>query len=242
MKGVLLAGGTGSRLLPITTVINKHLLPVFKKPMILYPLETLIKAGIKEILIITNPQDLASFHKILGFGEGYSIKISYEVQKSPLGIADGIGLAEEFCQDEKFVCILGDNIFYKNLAPTIKKFKKQKKGAKIFLRKVKDPKPYGIAHFEGKTLIEIVEKPVSPRSDLAVVGIYLYDSHVFSIIKSIKPSNRNELEISSVNNFYVQQGEMTYEILKGPWIDAAESFENMFLASKLVRKKMQGGR
>lgn len=236
MKGVILAGGTGSRLWPITKAINKHLLPVYNHPMVYYPLKTLIDGGLKDILIVTNPQDVPSFEEIFGNGSEFKINIQYIVQNKPTGIADAVSLAEQFAQDQ-IVCILGDNILMNlNLKKAINEFKKQK-GAKVFLKKVKDPRPYGIAKIANGQIKNIIEKPKKTNSNLAVIGLYMYDQQIFEIIKTkVAPSHRNEMEITSVNNYYIKSGQMSYEIIKNPWIDAGESFESLFKANEMARK------
>ncbi|MDM5225435.1 sugar phosphate nucleotidyltransferase [Cytobacillus sp. NJ13] len=223
MKGVILAGGTGSRLRPFTQIINKHLLPVGPYPMIYWPIFKLRDAGIYEIIIITNKNDLNSFLKILGDGKELDIKLSYEIQKNKGGgIADSLMCAKDFIENEKFITILGDNIFEESLTPYIQAFQKQDKGARVLLKEVKDLSRYGVPHLDDnmKRIKSIIEKPANPPSSFCVTGIYMYDKKVFQLIDAINPSNRNELEITDVNNLYAKKNELQYDILKGWWIDA----------------------
>ena len=237
MKGVILAGGSGTRLLPCTRVTNKHLLPVYKKPMIYYPLETLVKAKIKEILIVTGGNSPGDFLKLLGNGKEFGLKeIHYTYQEGAGGIAQALSLAEDFSDQEKIVVILGDNIFEDDITPYLKDFEKQKWGAKLFLKRVANPSRFGVAEIKRGKLIRIEEKPKRPKSNLAVTGLYMYDSQVFDIIKTLKPSARGELEITDVNNYYIKQKTATYEILKGYWTDAG-TFETLLQASNLIAKK-----
>lgn len=234
MKGVLLAGGTGSRLYPLTRVTNKHLLPVYNKPMIYYPLETLRKAGINNILLVSGKGHAGDFLELLGDGKELSVHLSYAVQEEPGGIAQALGLAEDFADNEKVVVMLGDNIVQDDITPAVSDFKKQRKGAKIFLKAVDNPQSFGVAEVKGSKIISIVEKPKKPKSNLAVVGIYIYDSDVFKMIKTLKPSARGELEVTDLNNHYIKEGTMTFEILKGWWGDGGESFDSLLKASNLA--------
>jgi len=232
MKGVILAGGTGSRLMPLTKVTNKHLLPVYNKPMIYYPLQILIDAGVKEILVVSGPGHAGHFVNLLGSGKEFGIRISYEIQDEAGGIAQALGLAEDFVDNESVCVILGDNIFEDKI--DINDFKE---GARIYLKEVKDPKRFGVAEINEKNeVLTIEEKPAKPKSNLAVTGIYIYDSKVFDIIKTLKPSARGELEITDVNNQYIKQGKMESKILKGFWTDAG-TFESLYKANTLIRKK-----
>lgn len=236
MKGVILAGGLGTRMLPCTKVTNKHLLPVYNKPMIYYPLQTLVKAGIKEILIVTGGNNPGDFLKLLGNGKEFGLKeIHYTYQEGAGGIAAALGLAEDFADRGKIVVILGDNIFEDNFISAVQDFEKQQWGAKLFLKEVPDPQRFGVAEIKGKKLIGIEEKPKKPKSKYAVTGLYMYDSQVWDIIKTLKPSQRGELEITEVNNFYIRQGTATFEILKGFWSDAG-TFESFLRASILVAR------
>ncbi len=235
MKGIILAGGTGSRLHPLTKVTNKHLLPVYNKPMIYYPLFTMKEAGIDSILIVSGKGHAGDFLELLGSGAELGMRLSYEVQEEAGGIAQALSLAEEFANNEKVVVILGDNIFEDDLSAAVRDFKLQPRGAKVFLKKVKTPESYGVAEVLNGKVLNIEEKPVSPKSDLAVTGCYMYDPQVFDIIKGLSPSDRNELEITDVNNFYIEQGTLTHSVLEGFWGDGGESFDSLLEASFLVR-------
>ncbi|MFA6587638.1 MAG: sugar phosphate nucleotidyltransferase [Patescibacteria group bacterium] len=231
MKGVILAGGTGSRLFPLTKVTNKHLLPVYNKPMIFYPLQTLKDAGVKDIMIISGKGHAGGFLELLGDGHDFGVRLSYGVQEQPGGIAQALGLAEDFADNQKIVVILGDNILEDNIAKATSDFENQEKGGKIFLKEVENPKSFGVAEVQGDKIIGIVEKPAEPKSNLAVIGVYMYDADVFQVIKTLKPSARGELEVTDLNNYYVGEGTMTYEILKGSWGDGGESFDSLLKAS-----------
>jgi glucose-1-phosphate thymidylyltransferase len=234
MKGVVLAGGTGSRLFPITRVTNKHLLPVYDKPMVYYPVQTLVNAGIKEILLVTGGKNAGDFLRLLGNGKDFGLKhLNYTYQEGEGGIAEALGLAEHFADGEKICVILGDNIIENNICDAVRNFKKQEQGAKILLKEVRDAERFGVAEIRGDKVIGIEEKPGSPRSNYAVVGIYLYDATVFQKIRRLKPSGRGELEITDVNNFYIHEGTLTYEVLDGWWTDAG-TFESLLRASNLV--------
>lgn len=236
MRGVILAGGTGSRLYPLTKVTNKHLLPVYNKPMIYYPLYTLKRAGITEILIISGPEDAGHFLKLLGSGSALGLKLMYEVQEEPGGIAQALGLAESFAQNEKVVVVLGDNIIQQDISDSVKEFELQNSGAKIFLTEVPNPKSYGIANLVDGKVTEIVEKPQNPISNLAVIGLYFYDKDVFEVVRGLKPSGRNELEITDVNNHYLSKGILSYHKLEGFWGDCGESFDSLMHAALLVQE------
>jgi glucose-1-phosphate thymidylyltransferase len=235
MKGIILAGGTGSRLMPLTKVTNKHLLPVYDKPMIYYPLMTLINAGLKEIMIVSGKGHTGHFVELLGSGREFGVKLTYEVQEEAGGIAQALSLAEKFSDYEKIAVILGDNIYEHDMKQAVGDFKQQEKGAKIFLKAVDDPQRFGVAEISGDKIVGIEEKPQQPKSNYAVTGFYLYDSQVWEIIKDLKPSGRGELEITDVNNFYVNQGTMTYETLTGWWSDAG-TIPTLLRASNLVAK------
>jgi len=238
MKGVIIAGGSGTRLSPVTRVVNKSLLPVYDKPLIYYPILSLKKAGIKNILIISGREHAGQYVDLMGSGRELEVRLSYEVQEEPGGIAQALGLAEDFADNEKIVAILGDNVIEDSLRSAVLRFKKQKKGAKIFLKAVEDPERFGIAEIKNDKIIRIVEKPKKPKSNLAVVGIYMYDKRVWNVIKGLKPSARGELEITDVNSFYVRQGTMTHETLKGEWIDAG-TFDSLLKASNLMATKLE---
>jgi glucose-1-phosphate thymidylyltransferase len=236
MKGVILAGGLGTRLYPLTKVTNKHLLPVYDKPMIYYPIRTLINAGIHDILLVTGGNHAGEFLKLLGNGRDFGLKhVNYTYQEGEGGIAEALGLARYFCGEEKVVVVLGDNVIEKNIVQAVRDFEKQKSGAKILLKEVPDPERFGVAVIENGRLVRILEKPKEPVSKFAVVGIYFYDSRVFEIIETLKPSDRGELEITDVNNAYLERGELTYGILEGWWTDAG-TFESLLRANNLVAK------
>lgn len=230
-----MAGGTGSRLYPLTKVTNKHLLPIYDKPMIFYPLFSLKEAGIRDVLIVSGKDHAGSFLKLLGSGRDFGMNFSFELQEAAGGIAQALSLSRKFVGHDKIVVVLGDNIIEDNLAKYVKSFEKQKYGAKIFLKKVKNPKAYGVCEIKGKKVVNIEEKPKNPKSNLAVIGLYMYDSSVFDIIKTQNPSKRGELEITDVNNAYLKNGQLSYEVLKGFWGDCGESFDTLLNASHLVK-------
>lgn len=234
MKGVILAGGTGSRLLPLTKVTNKHLLPIYNKPMIYYPLETLIQAGITEILIVSGPGHAGHFLNLLGSGKEFGVRIRYEIQDEAGGIAQALGLAERFADDEPVAVILGDNIFEDNFKPAVANFQE---GAMIFLKEVPDPQRFGVAELHGNKVMGIEEKPKHPKSSYCVTGLYVYDQKVFSVIKTLQPSARGELEITDVNNWYIHHSTMIAHLVSGFWSDAG-TFESLFRASGLVKEKI----
>jgi glucose-1-phosphate thymidylyltransferase len=235
VKGVILAGGTGSRLFPLTKITNKHLLPVYNKPMIYYPIETLVNAGIRDILIVTGGNHAGEFLPLLGNGSEFGLKhLNYTYQARAGGIAEALGLAEHFVDHDKVIVMLGDNVIEGNICAAVRDFEKQEKGAKILLKEVDNPREYGVAELEGDRIVRIEEKPAEPKSNLAVIGIYMYDSEVFDIIKTLKPSRRGELEITDVNNAYIERGTMTYDILQGWWGDSGESIDALLRVSNLV--------
>jgi glucose-1-phosphate thymidylyltransferase len=236
MKGVILAGGLGSRLLPLTKITNKHLLPVYNKPMIFYPIRALINAGIRDILLVTGGNNAGDFLRLLGNGRDFDLKhMDYTYQDGEGGIADALKLAEYFAAGEKICVILGDNIIEKNFLNAVEDFKKQEKGAKILLKEVPDPERFGVPVFDGDKVLRIEEKPENPKSGYAVTGIYMFDNSVFDIAKKLKPSARGELEITDVNNVFIDRGDMTWDILEGWWTDAG-TFESLHRAGKLVAK------
>lgn len=241
LKGVILAGGLGRRLNPLTKITNKHLLPVYCKPMIYYPIQTLVDAGIKEILIVTGGMHAGEFLRLLGDGREFGLRhINYTYQEGEGGIADALKLAEYFAEDSKIVVILGDNIIEKGIKEIVNEFRRQERGARIVVKKVEDPERFGVVAFKGEKIVSIEEKPKRPKSDYAVTGIYMYDHQVFDIIKSLKPSGRGELEITDVNNAYIKKGELAYSELNGWWTDAG-TFESLLRANNLVatrEKKM----
>ncbi|HND54807.1 MAG TPA: sugar phosphate nucleotidyltransferase [Pirellulaceae bacterium] len=235
MKGVILAGGLGSRLSPLTKVTNKHLLPVYDKPMVFYPIQCLVNAGVKDILLVTGGNNAGDFLRLLGNGSEFGLKhLNYTYQHGEGGIADALKLAEHFADGEKIIVVLGDNIIEKNIAHAVSAFEKQKSGAKILLKEVHDPERFGVASLAGDKVVKIVEKPKQPESNLAVIGIYMYDARVFEIARTLKPSARGELEITDVNNAYIANGELTWDKLDGWWTDAG-TFESLYHASELVR-------
>ncbi len=237
MKGVVLAGGLGTRLFPLTKVTNKHLLPIYNKPMIYYPIETLVRAGIEEILIVTGGNNAGDFLRLLGNGKEFGLKhLHYTYQEGEGGIAEALGLAEHFADENPILVILGDNIIEANIKESVQSFKKQGKGAKILLKEVDDPERFGVAEIQGGKVVKIVEKPKKPKTRYAVTGLYMYDSYVFEIIHGLKPSDRGELEITDVNNAYIKKGEMTFSILEGWWTDAG-TFESLLRANLLISEK-----
>ncbi len=239
MKGVILAGGLGSRLLPLTKVTNKHLLPIYHQPMIYYPIQTLVRAGIKDILLVTGGNSAGDFLRLLGDGRGFGLKqINYTYQEGEGGIAAALSLAEHFADGEKIVVMLGDNIIEDDISPYIARFMRQEHGARLLLKEVPDPERFGVVEFKKGQITGIVEKPRKPKSRYAVTGIYLYDGSVFTKAKTLKPSKRGELEITDINNLYLRQGALEYDILKGFWTDAG-TFESLFRAAKLVEEKLK---
>jgi glucose-1-phosphate thymidylyltransferase len=236
MKGVVLAGGLGSRLFPLTKVTNKHLLPVYNEPMIYYPIKILVNAGIEEILIVTGGNNAGEFLRLLGNGSEFGLKhLNYTYQEGEGGIAAALSLAEHFADNGKIVVVLGDNIIEKNIRKAVDTFKKQKDGARIMLKEVPDPQRFGVPVFEGDRIVRVEEKPARPASQYAVIGIYMYDEKVFDFIKTLKPSQRGELEITDVNNFYIHDGKMEWDIIDGWWSDAG-TFESLQYAGNMVAK------
>jgi len=234
MKGVITAGGTGSRLSPITRVTNKHLLPVYDRPMVYYPIQTLVQAGIRDIMVVTGGDFAGDFLRLLGNGAAFGLKrLHYAYQEGSGGIAAALALAEDFADGDPLAVILGDTIIEGNVNRSIADFAREGRGAKIFLKEVDDPARFGVAAVRGDRVAAIVEKPAAPASNLAVIGIYLYDGRVFDVIRGLKPSGRGELEITDVNNQYVAWGEMSYAILQGWWTDAG-TFPSLLRASNLV--------
>ena len=240
MKGVILAGGTGSRLFPLTKVTNKHLLPVGKEPMIFHPVAKLTEAGIDEILIVTGVDHMGDVVNLLGSGREFRCRFTYKVQDEAGGIAQALGLAENFAGSAPLCVILGDNIFEDSIAPFVERFKKQEKGARVLLKKVPDPQRYGVVELskDGR-ILAIEEKPKQPRSDLAVTGIYFYDAGVFEFVRKLKPSARGELEITDVNTGYLKKGELHYDVVSGWWTDAG-TFESLQLANELLHAAHPG--
>lgn len=236
MKGIILAGGTGSRLYPLTKVTNKHLLPVGKYPMIYHSIYKLKEADIKDILIVTGRDHMGDVVNLLGSGHEFDVTFTYKVQDQAGGIAQALGLAENFAKGESMVVILGDNVFSDSLAEYVSNFKKQGKGAKVLLQQVEDPERYGVAELEGNTIKSIEEKPHSPKSPYAVTGVYMYDAGVFEIVRTLKPSGRGELEITDVNNAYIESGMLTFDILSGWWTDAG-THDSLAHANELMNQQ-----
>ncbi|MCX7981629.1 MAG: sugar phosphate nucleotidyltransferase [Syntrophales bacterium] len=236
MKGIVLAGGLGTRMYPLTKVTNKHLLPVYNKPMIYYPIRTLVNAGIDEILIVTGGNNAGDFLRLLGNGKEFGLKhLNYTYQEGEGGIAAALSLAEFFADGEKICVVLGDNIIEKNIRAAVKAFEEQPRGARILLKEVPDPQRFGVPVFENGRIIRIDEKPSVPASNYAVIGIYMYDHRVFDFIRNLKPSDRGELEITDVNNFYIQEGTLEWSVLDGWWTDAG-TFDSLLYACNMVKK------
>ena len=234
MKGVILAGGLGTRLHPLTKITNKHLLPVHSQPMIYYPIQTLINAGIKDIMIVTGGNSAGDFLRLLGNGKGFGLKhLNYTYQEGEGGIADALSLVEHFAEGQPVCVVLGDNIIERNIRSAADQYREQGGGAKIMLKKVHDPQRFGVPELDGDRVLRIEEKPKEPKSDYAVIGIYFYDHTVFDVIKKLVPSDRGELEITDVNNHYIRRGEMTWNELDGWWTDAG-TFESLLRASNMV--------
>ena len=236
MRGVILAGGTGSRLFPLTKVTNKHLLPVYDKPMIFYPIECMVKAGITEVLLVTGGNNAGDFVRLLGNGREFGLKqLNYTYQDGAGGIAQALGLAEDFADGKPICLILGDNILESSIADAARRFRHQGKGAKLLTAEVENPKAYGVAELDASGRVTgIVEKPQNPKSNLAVIGVYFYDEHVFEFVKTLKPSARNELEITDVNNAYIQRGDVTADRVQGYWADAGENIDFYLKACNTV--------
>jgi len=236
MKGIVLAGGLGKRMLPLTRITNKHLLPVFDQPMVFYPIRKLVQAGIRDIMIVTGGNSAGDFLRLLRNGKDFGLeRLHYTYQEGEGGIAEALGLAKDFAEDDRIVVVLGDNIFEDDITPFVRSFEAQTEGAKILLKSVENPNRFGVAELKDNRVVGIEEKPSRPKTDLAVTGVYMYDAKVFEIIKTCKPSARGELEITDVNNAYVRQGTMTFDVLKGWWTDAG-TFESLLRATMLVRQ------
>ena len=237
MKGVVLAGGLGKRLHPLTKITNKHLLPVYNKPMIYYPILTLVGAGIKDIMVVTGGNHAGNFLRLLGNGHEFGLEgVDYAYQEEEGGIAEALSLAEHFADGDRVVVMLGDNIIEKSINDEVKKFDQQPEGARILIKEVPNPERFGVVEFDGDKIIDIAEKPEKPKTSYVVTGIYMYDAKVFDIIKTLKPSGRGELEITDVNNAYIKKGQLEYSKLDGWWTDAG-TFESLFRASQLVAEK-----
>jgi glucose-1-phosphate thymidylyltransferase len=238
MKGVVLAGGSGSRLSPLTRVTNKHLLPIYDKPMVYYPLQTLVEAGIQDILIVTGGNNAGDFLRLLRNGKDFGLKqLSFAYQEGEGGIADALRLVEPFAAGEKICVILGDNILENSVRVARGKFERQKDGALILLKEVPDPERFGVPMFEGKRIVRIEEKPRVPASSYAVIGVYFYDGTVFDRVRTLKPSGRGEFEITDVNNSYLYEAKLSYDVIEGGWTDAG-TFESLWRATKMVRERV----
>ena len=237
MKGVILAGGSGTRLYPLTRITNKHLLPVYDKPMIYYPIQALVNAGITDILIVTGGNNAGDFLRLLGNGREFGLKhLNYTYQERAGGIAEALGLAEHFADGQQIVVILGDNVIEGSIKSAVESFERQEQGAKILLKEVPDPENYGVPILDGDRIVKIEEKPSNPATNFAVIGIYMYDSSVFEVIQTLKPSGRGEMEITDVNNAYIATGTMTYDVLDGWWADAGASIDGYLDSNNLVRQ------
>jgi glucose-1-phosphate thymidylyltransferase len=240
MKGVILAGGTGSRLHPLTRITNKHLLPIYDRPMVTYAIEALVAGGIEEVLVVTGGTHAGEFFRLLGDGHGHGIGLlQYAYQEREAGIADALGLAERFAGDDRVLVMLADNIFERSIKPAIENFERQERGARIVLSKVGEPehlRHLGVAELDGDKVVRIVEKPESPPSEFAVTGLYFYDSSVFEFLPTLSPSARGELEITDVNNWFVEKGEMEYDVVEGFWGDAGESIDAYYEVNDFVRR------
>ena len=241
MKGIVLAGGTGSRLSPLTKITNKHLLPIYDRPMIYYPIQTLVDAGIRDILIVTGGKNAGDFLRLLANGKHFGLKhMQYSYQEGEGGIADALALAEHFADGDKTCVILGDNIIQGSIRSAVEQFQQQPSGARILLKKVPDAERFGVAEIADNRIVKIEEKPKRPKSDFAVTGIYMYDGTVFDKVRTLVPSRRGELEITDVNNAYIKEGNMTFSYLEGWWTDAG-TFDSLLRAGNLVAQSRQQG-
>ncbi len=242
MKGVVLAGGLGTRLGALTRITNKHLLPVYDRPMVYYPIQTLVDAGIREILLVTGGNNAGDFLRLLGNGEDFGLKhLDYTYQRGEGGIADALSLAEHFAGGERIIVILGDNILERSIGAYVERFAAQREGARVLLKEVEDPWRFGVAELKEERVIRIHEKPKDPPSPYAVAGVYMYDTEVFDMIRALRPSTRGEMEITDVNNLYIDRGRMHHDVLEGWWTDAGHP-ESLFRATALVRQKTRAGR
>lgn len=238
MKGIILAGGLGTRLSPLTKITNKHLLPIYDQPMIYYPIRTLVDAGIRDLMIVTGGNNAGDFLRLLGNGKAFGLPhINYTYQEGEGGIADALRLTEHFAKGQKIVVMLGDNVIEKDIRRGVAEFRKQKSGARVYLKQVDNPRDYGVAEMSGDKIVGIVEKPKQPKSDYAVIGIYMYDAHVFDVVRTIKPSARGELEITDVNNAYIRRGQLRYDILDGWWADAGASHQKLLQTAAQVARQ-----
>jgi glucose-1-phosphate thymidylyltransferase len=239
MKGVVLAGGLGSRLRPLTSITNKHLLPVYDRPMIYHPLGTLAGAGVKDVIVVTGGNSAGDFMRLLGDGRSLGFRcLNYAYQEREGGIAEAIGLSRAFVGDDKFVVILGDNILERPITPFVEAFSRQKEGARVLLKRVKNPRDYGVAQVENGKVVSILEKPSVPVSDYAVIGVYMYDSRAFELIETLKPSGRGELEVTDLNNAYIRMGQLEADEITGWWSDCGASIDNLLEANVRVSEIM----
>ena len=237
MKGIVLAGGLGSRLRPLTKITNKHLLPIYDKPMVYYPIEMLVEAGISDIMLVTGGNSAGDFFRLIRNGEDFGLsRMNYAYQQGEGGIAEALGLAREFVGDDRMIVVLGDNILQYGIKQAVAAFMEQQSGARILLKEVDHPQEYGIAEIVGGRIHNIIEKPKQPPSNLAVIGVYMYFADVFDIVATLKPSGRNELEITDVNNAYLQRGELMYDLVEGWWLDAGEDHTALLKAGLTVAK------
>lgn len=238
MKGVVLAGGLGTRLRPLTTITNKHLLPVYNKPMVFYPIEMLVAAGITDIMLVTGGNSAGDFLRLIGNGEDFGLsRIHYAYQKGEGGIAEALGLAKDFVGGDRVVVVLGDNVLQNSIKKGVETFARQERGGRIFLKQVDHPWEYGIAEVQASKIKRIIEKPTDPPGNLAVIGIYMYPPDVFDIVETLKPSARGELEITDVNNAYIERGEMEYELVDGWWLDCGENHQALLHASLTIARQ-----
>jgi glucose-1-phosphate thymidylyltransferase len=240
MKGVILAGGIGSRLHPLTRITNKHLLPIYDRPMVTYAIEAIVKSGITEIMVVTGGTHAGEFFRLLGDGHSHGIeRLSYAYQERESGIADALGLAERFAAGDRVLVMLADNVFGQSIKPAVENYAKQERGARIVLSRQEDPehlRHLGVAELDGDRVVRIVEKPENPASDFAVTGLYFYDASVFEFVPTLSPSARGELEITDVNNWFIEQGAMEYDVLEGFWGDAGESIDAYYAVNDYVRQ------
>ncbi|MDE3132999.1 MAG: NTP transferase domain-containing protein [Acidobacteriota bacterium] len=234
MKGVVLAGGKATRLRPLTKVTNKHLLPIYDRPLIYYPLQAMARAGVRDVLVITNPEHAGHFIQLLGSGNEFGLKLAYELQEEAGGLAQAVGLAESFVGAERMLVLLGDNIFTHDLRPSVERFNDEPQGAVIFGAEMEHPEQYGVIEMDGERVVGIEEKPSAPKSHLIQTGVYMYDEHVWAHLKGLAPSARGELEITDLNNIYVHSGTMRCETLEGYWIDAGTSHDELLAANVAV--------
>lgn len=231
MKGIVLAGGSGTRLKPITKVVNKQLMLIYDLPLVYYPIQTLIQGGIKDIFIISGPEHSGDLLNLLGSGREFGVRFTYDIQEQPQGLAQALGLAKDFADGGPVVMVLGDNVFTDDLGPAIRSF--QAPGAKVFLKTVPDPQRFGVPEIRAGKIVRILEKPTVPPTDYCVTGLYCYDGSVFDVIKTLKPSARGEYEITDVNNVYIERGQLSYEVISGEWVDAG-TFDSILRASQVI--------